>query len=204
MTTPCAWQRETIQNLLQKQYDENPNCIQIVGGDFNHHSWHNKSHPVTDTFISKLQLVNAAYDIENIKSPSTPQIITFHKTSNWIDHFLYTGKAELTGYTTYPDYAICTYTDHIPYSNDFRIYVPTDHFNIPQNINSTATKHMKAIHIQKHNKIAIEEYAKLCTQNLQQLNHDNTKNWTIQDYTNYYENTCSTLVNLAKRATKYK
>ena len=36
----------------------------------------------------------------------------------------------------------------------------------------------------------------------QQLNDDNTTNWTIQDYTNYYENTCSTLVNLAKRATK--
>ena len=95
----------------------------------------------------------------------------------------------MTGYTTYPDYAICTYTDHIPYSNDFRIYVPTDHYNIPHNINSTATKHMKAIHIQKHSKIAIEKYENLCTKNIQQLNDDSTTNWTIQDYTNYYENT---------------
>ena len=75
-TPPCTWQREIIQNLLQKQYDETPNCVQIIGGDFNHHCWHNKSHPVTDTFLSKLQLVNAAFDIENMKSPSTPQTTT--------------------------------------------------------------------------------------------------------------------------------
>ena len=181
---------------------ENPNCIQIVGGDFNHHLWSNTSHPITDIFLTKLQLVNAAYDKETIKSLPTPQIITFHKTSNWIDHFLYTGKAAVTGYKTYPDDPICTYTDHIPYSNDFRIYVPTDHYNIPNNINSNAAKYMKATHIQKHDKLAIEKYEKLCMTNFTTL-HPDTTNWTIQDYTNYYENTCTTLVKLAKQATKY-
>ena len=61
---------------------------------------------------------------------------------------------------------------------------------------------MKAIHIQKHDKLAIEKYEKLCMTNYTTLNPDTT-NWTILDYTNYYENTCTTLVKLAKQATKY-
>ena len=37
-TQPCAWQRDIIYTLLQQQYDENLGCVQIVGGDFNHHN----------------------------------------------------------------------------------------------------------------------------------------------------------------------
>ena len=37
--SPCLCQREVIQTLLQNQHDEHPNCVQIVGGDFNHQNW---------------------------------------------------------------------------------------------------------------------------------------------------------------------
>ena len=155
-TKPCEWQLDTLYKLLQKQYDENPGCVQIIGGDFNHSKWSSIKHPISDTFMNKLSFTNAAYNLNTQSNDKNSQIYTFNNSSHWIDHFLHTGKAKLLNYRTYRDSPVCTYTDHIPYTNDYRIYIPTAHYNIPKNMNYKAASFMKATHLQRCDTVAIE------------------------------------------------
>ena len=61
---------------------------------------------------------------------------------------------------------------------------------------------MKATHIKRHDTFTIKRFESLCSQHTDILNPP-TDTWSLQDYSTYYENTCTFLVNLAKKATKY-
>ena len=200
--SPCLWQREVIQNLLQNQHDEHPHCVQIVGGDFNHQNWSCPTHPVTDIFLTKLKFTNFAYNMIQQQHPDISPIITFNSSQKWLDHILLTGHAHVTQFTTYPTSILCTYTDHIPYSNDIRINIPTAHYNIPHNLHYSAKTAMRATHIKRHDTFTIKRFENLCNQNKHKLIPPNNT-WSLHDYSTYYENTCTLLVNLAKKATKY-
>ena len=85
-TKPCEWQLDTLYKLLQKQNDENPGCVQIIGGDFNHSKWSCMKHPISDTFMNKLSFTNAAYNLNTQSNDPNSQIYTFNNSSHWIDH----------------------------------------------------------------------------------------------------------------------
>ena len=145
---PCEWQRNTIASLLQNQHDLHPNCAQITGGDFNHSNWSSSSHPITNLFLSQLKFTNDVFTATTLDNTiQTP--ITFPSASTWIDHFLTKGRVTTDNYETHPHSLLTTYTDHIPYTNDFTIFIPTQHYNIPQNMNIQAQSFMKSPHIKK-------------------------------------------------------
>ena len=201
-STPSRWQLSTITSLLEEQRDAFPNCVQIVGGDFNHRKWHQMNHPTTHTFLTKLHLINSAFDaVQHLNDQSiTP--ITFPSHNSWIDHILIAGRAEIRDFTDYRQDLVTTYTDHVPYSNDIYIHLPTLHYNIPRNLHSQAKKHLKAVHIKKHDTISRERYQSICLKYLNTLTPD-TSHWSITDHDNHYEQVCSTLLTIAKRATKH-
>ena len=198
----CEWQRSVIASLLQNQYDLHPNCAQIIGGDFNHSNWSSPSHPITHLFLSQLKFTNDVYNATSLdNSIQTP--VTFPSASTWIDHFLTKGRVETNNYITHHDSLITTYTDHVPYSNDFTIFIPTQHYNIPGNMNIQAQAFMKSPHIKKDDKFTIDKFQSLCSTHKSKLCPD-TSNWILPDYEHYYETTCSLLVQLAKQATHFK
>ena len=187
---------------LQIHVDLHPNCAQILGGDFNHSNWSSISHPITHLFLTQLNFTNDVYTATSLDNTiQTP--VTFPSASTWIDHFLTKGRVETNNYTTHSDSLLTTYTDHVPYTNDFTIFIPTQHYNIPKNMNIQAQAFMKSPHIKKNDKFTIDKFQSLCSAHQTTL-CPNTSNWTLQDYEDYYENTCSLLVKLAKQATNFK
>ena len=198
--SPCQWQRSLISQLLRKQYDEHPNCAQIVGGDFNHRDWHIPNHPVSRTFLNDLQLQNTAYDAVHLNS-TLPQPVTYLNTNTWIDHILHTGKSEVKDFCDYRNDLITTYSDHAPYSNDIYISLPTIHYNIPNNLHTGTQQKLRATHIRKHDILSKERYTRLCQKHLSSLT-PNTDNWSPKDHEHHYNKLCSSLVKMAKSATK--
>ena len=199
--TPCKWQRTIIAQLLQEQYDSNPNCAQIVGGDFNHRDWNNLNHPITRTFITDLQLNNAAYDAVYAAKGDVPSPITFPQNGSWIDHFLHIGRVDILDFRDYKTDLVTTYSDHAPYSNDFYIQLPTTHYNIPRNLNLQAQSCLRATHLKKHDTLSIARYQALCNKHYPTLRPPPHLTTPLQHET-YYDQLCSSLIKFAKRATK--
>ena len=199
--TPCKWQRTIIAQLLKEQYDSSLNCAQIVGGDFNHRDWSNLNHPTTRTFISDLQLNNAAYDAVNAAKGDIPSPITFPQNGSWIDHFLHIGRVDILDFCDYKNDLVTTYSDHAPYSNDFYIHLPTTHYNIPRNLNLQAQSCLRATHLKKHDTLSIARYQALCNKHYPTL-HPPSHIITPLQHETYYDQLCSSLIKLAKRATK--
>ena len=199
---PCKWQRSIIEQLLKSQYDNHPNCSQIVGGDFNHRDWANINHPITQTFINSLHLTNYAYEAVATSQGHIPSPITYLTHNTWIDHFLHIGRIDVTDFCDYRNSPVTTYTDHAPYSNDIYIQLPTQHYNIPKNTNIHAHAQLRAVHIKKTDSIAYQRYQAICNKYLPSLTPDAT-NWSPQEHENHYDHICNALVAIAKKATKY-
>ena len=70
-------------------------------------------------------------------------------------------------------------------------------------MNYKAASFMKATHLQRYDTIAIDQYERICLANINTL-QPQMDMWSIQDYEKYYEDTCTLLVKLAQKATKYK
>ena len=200
--SPCQWQRSLITQLLSEQYDAHPNCAQIVGGDFNHRDWYLADHPISQTFLTDLQLQNTAYDAVHLIDSNLHQPVTYLNTNTWIDHILHTGKTEVKDFCDYRNDLITTYSDHAPYSNDIYISLPTLHYNIPNNFHIGAQQKLKATHIRKHDTLSKERYTALCRKHLPSLT-PNTDGWSTNDHENHYNKLCTSLVKLAKSATKF-
>ena len=200
--TPCRWQRSLLTKMLKDQYDTHPNCVQIVGGDFNHKNWHIRNHPTTHTFLSDLQLQNTAFDAVNLTQANIPTPVTFPNHESWIDHILIIGRAEVKDFCDYRDDLITTLSDHVPYSNDIYIHLPTTHYNIPTNLHANARSKLKAVHIKKHDSLSTERYQALCNKHLNRFT-PTTDSWSPLEHEQHYEFLCNSLVQLAKRATKF-
>ena len=199
--SPCKWQLSIIESLLSHQRDDHPNCIQIVGGDFNFSKWDSHSHPVSNTFLSSLAFTNSAYEAICL-DPSIPTPVTFPATNSWIDHFLHTGRTEVTDFKHYPSTLLNCSTDHFPYSNDFTIFLPTQHHHIPRNLHNQAQSRLKSIHLRKNDLPAINHYHSLCDKHAHKFIPP-TSTSSTESHELFYDHTCAFLVTLAKRATKY-
>ena len=200
-TPPCKWQLTTIESLLSHQRDDHPHCIQIVGGDFNFSKWDSSTHPVPHTFLSTLALTNSAFEALRF-DPTIPTPVTFPANNSWIDHFLHTGRTEVTDFKHYPSTLLNCSTDHFPYSNDFIIYLPTQHHLIPRNLHAQAQSRLKVTHLRKNDLTAIKHYHSLCDKHFHKFSPPPPSSSTAS-HELFYDHTCALLVTLAKRATKY-
>ena len=201
--TPTQWQRDTIAQMLEVQYDSHPDCSQIVGGDFNHGNWSDVTHPTTRLFLHDLNLLNSAFQAFTHANGEIPQPITYLPKQTWIDHILHTGRTEITDFRDYQHSLVTTYTDHAPYSNDIYIHVPTQHYNIPQNSFIRAQALSRATHIKKHNTIAYNRFQATCTKYISKFIPPQTTQWSVLDHDNHYNFICNSLVDIARKSVKY-
>ena len=199
--SPCTWQQSTIATLLTQQRDDHPNCTQILGGDFNHRHWDDLEHPITSTFINELLFSNPAHTA-TILDPSITPPITFPRSSSWIDHFLHYGRSDVTDFCAYNDTLLYTYSDHVPYSNDITIYIPSQHHHIPNNLHLQAQSRLKATHLRKHDTLSIARFTAMCTKHSRKFTPP-PEDAPPSSHESFYDTTCSLLVKFAKSATKY-
>ena len=198
---PCKWQLSTIESLLTQQRDDHPNCIQIVGGDFNFSRWDLLTHPVSHTFLSNLTLMNSAYEAIKI-DPNIQIPVTFPAKNSWIDHFLHSGRTEVIDFKDYRSTLLNCSTDHFPYSNDFTIYLPSQHHHIPRNLHLKAQSRLKVTHLRKNDPNSIQQYQSLCNKHINKFSPPSSSSPT-ETQEMFYDQTCAFLIKLAKRASKF-